>query len=183
MAVTLANVAIFSVESYFICHRTKLRTKCYCNHSKTIYVVRWNKFFGETSTSIDLSRPYFIAFGFINATGLRDRLLKQWSWGVALGHLVYFVVIWYISWLFDIYFPIMYGILCQQKSGSTGWFPNLDFYGHVQVEWLKTDSSTVDQSNTLTMAQRKHSSLWCGATAYVRKSNLALLNCRRPSQA
>jgi hypothetical protein len=41
----------------------------------------------------------------------------SWLFGTFCGHLVYFVAIWDISWLFGIFFP-RFGMLYQEKSGN-----------------------------------------------------------------
>jgi hypothetical protein len=45
--------------------------------------------------------------------------------GIFYGHLEYFMVIWYMSWLFGSVVVIWYifpcfGILCEEKSGNPG---------------------------------------------------------------
>jgi hypothetical protein len=39
-----------------------------------------------------------------------------WPFDLLYGYLVYFVAIWYMLWLFDIFFR--FGMLCEEKSGN-----------------------------------------------------------------
>jgi hypothetical protein len=57
-------------------------------------------------------------------------MVYLWSFGLSLGHLVYFTAIWYILWPSGIFIVIWYifsrfGMLFKEKSGNPGFGPRL----------------------------------------------------------
>jgi hypothetical protein len=44
-------------------------------------------------------------------------ILPIWPFGLFYGYFVYFVAIWYILWLFDMFFPVL--VCCTKKNLAT----------------------------------------------------------------
>jgi hypothetical protein len=88
-------------------------------------VARWNIFKPKI--------PIWVNFG----GSCNGRCLKMLRPnGLFYGHLVYFVAIWYILWLFDIFFPVL---VCRtRKNLATPWLTQ------PKVTWLKLTFIVLD---------------------------------------
>jgi hypothetical protein len=67
--------------------------------------------------------------------------------GKFYGHLVHFMVIWYILWSFGIIFPVL--LCCTTKNLATQLGPNLEKSAKIEINFMACVAKTVTISTRL----------------------------------